>query len=216
MTAPFQAVLTDPQQLGRHYRAPNEAVLSKAIDHIDDASRAFIEAATFCLLGTASATGEGDVSPKGGQPGFVRVLDHHRLAIPDLNGNNRLDSLRNIIDNPNIGLLFLVPERGETLRVNGRAWVSVDDELLDSFTDSYRRPASVIGVQISEVFLHCAKCIRRAGLWQPDSWGSEQAVPSSAAIFASHMDLDTDNTEAIEQHMESVYAADLAADRPER
>jgi PPOX class probable FMN-dependent enzyme len=214
MTTPFEATLTDIAQLRDHYRDPNQGVLDKEIDHVDERATAFIAASTFVLVGTADVAGRGDISPKGGDPGFVRVLDPKRLAIPDLNGNNRLDSLQNIVANPHVGLLFLVPDRGETLRINGRAWVSVADDLLDSFTDQYRRPASVIGVEVNEVFLHCAKSVRRAGLWNPETWGAEAGVPSSGAILAGHVGLDGDAAASIDASLEEAYARDLEADRP--
>lgn len=214
-TPPFPATITDPTQLSDHYREPSELVLAKDIDHIDDNAAAFIAASPFVLIGTASTAGEGDVSPKGGEPGFVHVLDEKRLVIPDLNGNNRIDSLRNIVQNPHVGMLFLVPERGETLRVNGRAWVSVDDELRQRFAGQYRTPTSVIAVEVTDVFLHCAKCIRRGGLWDPTTWGSHVETPSAGAMLAGHVGLDADVAELINAGLEEGYAEDLAADRPE-
>ena len=213
-TPPFADVISDVAQLRDHYREPNDLVLAKDIDHIDENAAAFIAASPFVLIGTANASGAGDVSPKGGEPGFVHVLDEKRLAIPDLNGNNRIDSLRNIVENPHVGMLFLVPERGETLRVNGRAWVSVDPDLRNRFADRYRTPTAVIGVEVTDVFLHCAKCIRRAGLWQPEHWGSESTVPTSGAILAGHAGLAPGTAEAIDDGLEAAYAEDLAADRP--
>lgn len=213
--SPFPNTLTDVSELAAHYRAPNEVVAGKAIDHIDAGTAEFIRASPFVLIGSSAADGTADVSPKGGEPGFVRILDERSLAIPDLNGNNRIDTIRNVIENPNVGLLFLVPERGETMRLNGRAWVSVDDELRDSFTDTYRRPASIICVEVAEVFLHCAKCVRRSALWQPEKWGSASSVPSSGAIFAGHIGLDPSAAGAIDDELEASYISDLAADLPD-
>ena len=212
--SPFPNVLSHAADLGEHYRDASQGAIDKEIDHIDEAAASFIAASTFCLVGTSSATGEGDVSPKGGDAGFVHVAGPRELLIPDLNGNNRLDSIRNIIENPNVGLLFLVPERSETLRVNGRAWVSVDDDLCERFTPQYRRPASVICVQPTAVYLHCGKCVRRAGLWDPTSWGASAQVPSSGTIFATHAGLGADAGAGVDHMLEQGYAADLAADRP--
>ncbi|MEM7286418.1 MAG: MSMEG_1061 family FMN-dependent PPOX-type flavoprotein [Actinomycetota bacterium] len=212
--SPFPNVLNDVDQLADHYRQPNQVVLDKDIDHIDDAAAAFIAASTFCLVGTANPAGEGDVSPKGGDPGFVRVAGPKQLLIPDLNGNNRLDSIRNIIENPNVGLLFLVPQRGETLRVNGRAWISVDDDLCELFTPDYRRPASVICVEPRSVFLHCAKCVRRGGLWNPEAWMGDESVPTSGTILAGHAGLGDDVGQAVDDALEEGYARELAQDRP--
>lgn len=214
--------LTHPDQLLDHYRAPSDLVLAKEIDHLDDGIQAFIAAATFCLLATAGADGRCDASPKGGDPGFVRVIDRHTLLIPDLNGNNRLDSLRNVIANPEIGLLFFVPERGETLRVNGRAWVSVDPDLLSRFDDTYRRPASVIAVRVTTAFIHCAKALRRGGIWQPDAWPSATTeataaaeVPSTADLLSDHVGLDDATRQLLGAGLEASYDTDLQADRPD-
>ena len=212
--ASFEHTITEVSGLRDHYRDPSHLVQNKATDHLDDGCRAFIGRSTFVLIGTSSADGAEDVSPKGGHPGFVRVLDDQRLVIPDLNGNNRLDSIRNIIQNPNVGLLFLVPERGETLRVNGRAWVSVDDELRDRFSPDYRRPASVICVEPTAVFLHCAKCVRRAGLWDPESWRGDGTVPSSGTILAGHAGLGAEVGAAVDEALEEGYTRELAEDRP--
>jgi uncharacterized protein len=214
-TAPFPNVLTDVSQLTDHYREVSRAAANKDVVAIDEVSADFIGASTFCLIGTSDSEGNCDVSPKGGNPGFVRVVDEHTLLIPDLNGNNRLDSIRNIIDNSHVGLLFLVPERGETLRVNGRAWITVDDEILDSFTDEYRRPASAIAVELDGAFMHCAKCIRRAGLWEPDSWSASANAPTGAAMLFEHLGLDEDLRETVAANLEKSYTDDLAADQPE-
>ena len=210
--SPFPATLTTVDQLRDHYREPNRLVLDKVVEELDETAADFIGRSTFCLIGTADAAGRCDVSPKGGDAGFVQVDEAGHLLIPDLNGNNRLDTLRNIIVNPQVGMLFLVPGRGETVRVNGRAWVSVADELRDRFTDRYRRPASVIGVEPTEVYLHCAKCIRRGGLWDPDSWGDPVVGPSAGAILAAHARLD--DIAAVDAGLEQRYARGLADDRP--
>ncbi|MFT7647650.1 MAG: PPOX class probable FMN-dependent enzyme [Candidatus Poriferisodalaceae bacterium] len=213
-SSPFGTVLTDPSQLTGLYREVSSGAANKEVAEIDQVSADFIAAATFCLIGTSDSDGNCDVSPKGGNPGFVKVLDGQRLVIPDLNGNNRLDSIRNIIDNPHVGLLFLVPERGETLRVNGKAWVTVDDEILDLFTDEYRRPTSAIGVQLDTAYMHCAKCIRRAGLWEPDSWSASAAAPTGATMLFEHLGLDEKHRESVERNLERSYVDDLIADRP--
>lgn len=211
--SPFPATLTDVTQLREHYREPSQLVLDKVVDNIDETAADFISRATFCLIGTADADGRGDVSPKGGTPGFVVIDTQGRLLIPDLNGNNRLDTLANIIENPHVGLLFLVPGRGETVRVNGRAWVSVDDGLRDRFTDRYRRPASVIAVDPTEVYLHCAKCIRRGGLWDPETWTNPTVGTSAGAILAAHANLG--DVSAIDAALEESYRRGLADDLPD-
>ncbi len=140
MDTPFPSVLTSVNDLRELYRQPSKLAAGKIIDHVDETSASFIAQSPYHLLATSHADGRCDVSPRGGPPGFVKVLDQKRVVIPDLNGNNLLDSLQNVIDNPQAGLLFLVPGRDETLRVNGRAWLTTDDAILDLFVDELRRP----------------------------------------------------------------------------
>ena len=213
MAAPFDSTLTDHAQLAELYREPSRGAVGKETDHITDVTREFIAASPFCLVGTTDSSGRADVSPKGGEPGFVKVLDDKRLVIPDLNGNNRLDSIHNIIDNPRAGLLFLVPEEGATLRVKGGAWVTTDDAILDRFTE-YRRPVTAIAVEVESVYMHCAKCIRRSGLWEPQSWASNAEAPTGTDLIMSHMGLDESVRDKVHAGLEQSYVDDLLADRP--
>ncbi|MEQ8232969.1 MAG: pyridoxamine 5'-phosphate oxidase family protein [Gammaproteobacteria bacterium] len=157
---------------------PMDLAVAKAIDHLDKYCRAFIERSPFLTIGTASADGRGDVSPRGDQPGFVQVLDAHTLFIPDRPGNNRLDTMVNIIANPNVGLLFLVPGFEDCLRVNGRADLVLDDTLLAQSTVNGRTPKIGIRVAVDEAYLHCAKAIRRAQLWNPANHHERGELPS--------------------------------------
>jgi len=135
------------------------------------------------LLATSSASGRCDVSPKGDAPGFVRVLDEHHLAIPDRIGNKRLDGMRNILENPHVGLIFLIPGREETLRVNGRAWIVRDEALLTTLSAQGKLPQLAIGVEIEECFFHCPKAFRRSKLWEPASWPDRDALPTMACVL---------------------------------
>ena len=210
MDVPFPGCLTDVAQLADHYRGPSKLVLRKKVAALDAPTRSFVEASPFVLVATSDADGRCDVSPRGGAPGFVRVLDDRRLLVPDLNGSNLLDSLRNVVTNPHVGLLFVLPGRDETLRVDGRAWVSVDDGLRDRFTE-VRRPASVLCVEVESAFIHCAKSFRRGQVWEPESWAALDA-PGALELLACHLELAEPLDPAA---MEQGYAADLAADRPE-
>lgn len=210
MDVAFPGCLTDVEQLTAHYRAPSKLVQNKKVGALDDVTRAFIEASPFVLVATADATGRCDVSPRGGAPGFVHVLDERRLLVPDLNGNNLVDSLRNVVDNPHAGLLFVLPGRDETLRVEGRAWVSVDDGLLDRFTD-VRRPVSVLAIEVTTAFIHCAKSFRRGHVWDAASWNGIVA-PTALELLACHLQLDQPIDPV---QMEQGYARDLAADAPD-
>jgi PPOX class probable FMN-dependent enzyme len=212
MDAPFPHVLTTEEELGELYRAPHRAVKAKIVPALDASARDFIGLSPFVLVGTADADGSCDVSPRGGPPGFVQVLDDNRLAIPDLNGNNLLDTIRNVVSGGRVGLLFTVPGKDETLRVNGRAWVTVDDEILDGFTE-LRRPKCAIGVEVAQVYIHCAKAFRRGRVWDPHSWAELAAAPSAARMLICQVGLDM-TVEDLERSLEEGYAVGLAEDRP--
>jgi len=162
---------------------PSEVARRKELPALDVHARAFIARSPFLLLGTSSADGRCDVSPKGDAPGFVRVLDDHHLAIPDRPGNKRLDGMRNILSNPHVGLIFLVPGNDFTLRVNGRAAITRDPDLLAALEAQGKTPLLAIGVEVEEVFLHCARSFRRGQLWQPETWPGADALPSMPCIL---------------------------------
>ncbi len=148
--------------------------------------------------------------------GFVKVLDDHRLVIPDLNGNNRLDSLCNIIEQQHVALLFVIPGLGETLRVNGRACITTADDVLGLFTEELRRPKTAIGVTIDQGFIHCAKAFRRGVMWQPEQWPAEDSRPSPGQILVDHSGAGELITGAqLDELLEQSYVEDLAADLPE-
>jgi uncharacterized protein len=157
------------------YRAPSQLVRDKEIDHVDEHCRRFIELSPFATLATADADGWPDVSPRGGDPGFVKVLDPHRLALPDRPGNNRVDSLRKLTANPRAALLFFVPGIEETLRVFGTAELVPADALGLDLTEFGREPRSVLVVGVRRAFFQCAKAVMRSGLWDP-----ARQVPRSA------------------------------------
>lgn len=166
------------------YEAPGKASLVKEIDHVSAHYRAFIEAAPFVALATVGPEGL-DCSPRGDAPGFVRVADERTLLVPDRRGNNRIDSLRNIVRDPRIALLFLIPGIGETLRVNGRAVISVDPDLLASFAVSDRASRTVLVVAVERVYFQCARAILRARLWDPTRQLAREALPSTGTILAA-------------------------------
>jgi PPOX class probable FMN-dependent enzyme len=159
------------------------------------------------VLATTGPTGC-DASPRGGPTGFVRVLDPHRLAWGDLAGNNRLDSASNLVAHPAVGLLFLVPGVDETLRVNGRATLTTDPDILDRCVVEGRRPRVAVGVDVDECYLHCAKAFRRSGLWHPDAWLPEPERPSAACILRDQLRLDVEPA-VVEQALERDYVATL-------
>jgi uncharacterized protein len=184
---PFAGVITTEAGLRDVYRMPGDVVVQKVLERLDRHARTFIEASPFVLVGTASPDGTADVSPKGGPAGFVSVLDDQRLAIPDLAGNNLLDSITNIVHGSGIGLLFLVPGVDETLRVNGLACVTTDPSVLDACAVKDKRPKAAIGVTVTQHFMHCAKAFRRSGLWSAQTWPNRATVPSLGCILRDQM-----------------------------
>jgi PPOX class probable FMN-dependent enzyme len=159
---------------------------AKVIDHIDHLCRAWIERSPFVCIASCSASGHMDVSPKGDPPGFVKVIDDKTLAIPDRIGNHRGDTLFNLIENPAIGIVFLVPLRREVVRVNGRAELARDPELLAQMVVNGKAPDLAIIVRVQEAFYHCGKAVIRAGLWEPGSWASIEGLPSYAQALKEH------------------------------
>jgi hypothetical protein len=155
----------------------------KELPALDQHARAFIARSPFLLLGTSGPDGRCDVSPKGDAPGFVHVLDDHHLVIPDRPGNKRLDGMRNILGNPHVGLIFLVPGNDFTLRVNGRAAITRDPALLRALAIQGKVPLLAIGVEVEEVFLHCARAFRRGRLWDHPTWPGPDALPSMPCIL---------------------------------
>lgn len=199
--------LTDRAALRTVYREPHPAVAAKEKPVIDPGSAAFIACSPFFVLATTSAEGT-DASPRGGTPGFVSVLSPTRLAFGDLAGNNRLDSYTNIVEHGEVGLLFMVPGRGETLRVNGRASVTTDPEVLDATLIDGRRPKVAVVVDVDQCFIHCAKAFRRSSLWEPDTWLPADAVPTAGEIIAKAWDLDIDPG-LIDADLEQGYEATM-------
>lgn len=189
LTQTFRDVIADADELRTLVGEPSELVKRKELPALEPHSRAFIARSPFLLLGTANADGTCDVSPRGDAPGFVHVLDDRTLAIPERPGNRRVDSLSNILANPNVGLLFIVPGTEETLRVNGRAVLSRDPDLLQQAAVKGKPPVLVIGVEVREAFMHCAKSFKRARLWDAASWPDRSELPSLARILKDQLTL---------------------------
>ena len=165
------------------YGQPGEASTVKEVAHITPHYRAYIEAAPFCALATSGPEGL-DCSPRGDKPGFVRVHDEKTLMLPDRRGNNRVDSLRNLLHDPRISLMFLIPGCGETIRINGRAAISTDPELCRSFVFNDKTPRSVIVVTVERVYYQCAKAIVRSKLWDPATQVDRKTLPTPGTSLA--------------------------------
>ncbi len=181
---PFTTVITSQAELRTLVGEPSELSLKKEQGSLDAHCRAFIALSPFLTIGTMdAANGWCDVSPRGDAPGFVQILDDQTLLIPERSGNRRIDTLRNILQTPAIGLLFMVPGVEETLRVNGRAWLVRDEALLERMTFQGKRPLLGIGITIEECFLQCAKALKRSHLWNPAHWPERSALPSLAEML---------------------------------
>lgn len=181
--SPFKAVLSDEDAVRDVIGVPIDIAVKKARPSLDKFSRELIDRSPFLTIGTANANGKADVSPRGDAPGFVRILDDNTIFIPERPGNNRVDTLTNITENPNVGLLFMVPGFDETLRVNGRASVVKDEKLLEQCAVKGRIPKLGIMVAIEEAYLHCAKAFRRSKLWDAESLQDRKEMPSLGKII---------------------------------
>jgi PPOX class probable FMN-dependent enzyme len=175
-------MLTTVEQLEAIYGEPKARSVAKEVSFISDDYAAFIVASPFVILASAGAEGL-DCSPKGDAAGFIRIIDAHTLAIPDRPGNNRIDTLRNIVEDPRVGLLFLVPGVGEMMRVNGRATISNDPALLDSFRVEGKPPRTVILVAVDSVYFHCSKALVRSDLWNNEKHVERSTLPSAGDML---------------------------------
>ena len=179
----FEKVVSSEARLREVLGHPGDRAVGKERPRLDEHCRAFIAQSPFLILGTANASGQCDVSPKGDEPGFVKVLDETHLAIPDRIGNNRLDGMTNMLVNPHVGLIFIIPGREDTLRVNGRAWIVEDDAILDAMVMKGKRPPFAIGVEVEQAFMHCPKAFIRSGLWKHQEWPDPNVVPSMSRML---------------------------------
>lgn len=180
------AVVRTVEELERIYGewgAVGEASTAKVADHITPQYRRFIDAAPFVALATSGPEGL-DCSPRGDKPGFVRVDDPRTLLLPDRRGNNRIDSLRNVVRDPRVGLMFLIPGIGNAMRVNGRAWLEDDPALLDFFAVEGKAPRTVMVIEVGEVYFQCARALIRSGLWRADSHVDPKTLPTPGQILA--------------------------------
>lgn len=189
------------------YPEPAGRAVLKQMRHLDAHCARFIALSPFVVLATNSADGRADASPRGGAPGFVKVRDAQTLLIPDSPGNNRLDSLGNVIGSGQAGLLFMIPGINETLRVNGKAVLSIDADELAACADDRRRPKLVIRIAVEEAYLHCAKAFMRSGLWQPASQVPRSMLPPTGQMIAEQTGIA--GPVETQEEMERRYGPDL-------
>ncbi|MFR9793762.1 MSMEG_1061 family FMN-dependent PPOX-type flavoprotein [Streptomyces sp. MB22_4] len=179
----------DPRELREAYALPGAAAMRKQTSELTEQTRRLIGCSPLVLIASADTEGNCDVSPRGGPAGFVSVLDARTVAIPDATGNKRLDTLHNVIATGRAGLLFVIPGRATTLRVNGRACVSTRPGLLSQLTAVGRPPASALVLGIEEVYPHCPKSLLRSGAWEPQRWLPENAQPTSAEVTLAQLQM---------------------------
>ncbi|WP_174802455.1 pyridoxamine 5'-phosphate oxidase family protein [Martelella limonii] len=189
----------DEQELRSLFPATHDIAAKKSLPRLDRHAIDFIARAPFLCIGTQSAEGKADVSPRGDPRGFVKVLDDRTLLIPDRPGNNRLDTQSNILANPAVGMIFMVPGFDDTLRINGRAVITRDPDLLALLAVKDRLPLTAIVVEIEEVFLHCAKAFRRSKLWDPESLQDRSEMPSLVKIILDQIDAAPEDPEEMKK-----------------
>jgi uncharacterized protein len=197
------------------YREPNPLVQSKVRVGLEQASIDYIACSPFVLVASSGADGRLDVSPRGGPAGFVSVIElsgDPYVVLPDLNGNNLLDTFTNVVASGAVGMLFLVPGKGETLRLNGAAWITAEPSLLQQCTPpEFATPKSALIVRPDQVFIHCAKAFRRSSLWDPETWNPE-AAPDGVRILTSQGLVPTEHEDTVRKSLTDGYATELAKD----
>ncbi|WP_257347234.1 MSMEG_1061 family FMN-dependent PPOX-type flavoprotein [Pseudalkalibacillus decolorationis] len=180
----------------------------KVITEVDDQCRHFIQNSPLIVIATSSSSGA-DCSPRGDAPGFVNVLDHKHLLIPERPGNRRTDSIKNLLENSTIGLLFTIPGMNETLRINGKGYVSRDQTLLSQSEVNGKIPVLGIGVEVQECFLHCGKAFIRSQLWNPEKWPVKEQLPSPSKMLTSHINMRTVTEKDITEVLRDTYTNEL-------
>jgi PPOX class probable FMN-dependent enzyme len=206
---PFVDLVTTREELREITGEPSELVIKKQLDRLDEHTRRWIAFSPFALVSSASAAGRCDVSPRGDAPGFVRVIDDATIAIPERPSNRRADTMLNVLENPRLGMIFIIPGLEETLRVNGRAAIARDAELLASMEHRGKIPKLAIVVEVEEVYFHCAKAFKRSALWNSETWPDKSALPSLARVLVDQV-RDTGLTvEAMECSLEESYRTRL-------
>jgi len=202
----YSEIVTSIEEIRATIGEPTPPVLAKVIDRLDDYCRAIIAKSPFIMIASASSDGQPDISPKGDPLGFVRVLDEKHLAIPERPGNRRLDTFINLLDNPNLAIIFMIPGKGETLRVKGEARIVRDESLRETMAVKGRIPEFAMVVHVEQAMMHCPKSIVRSKLWEPNAWPDHSDTPSIAETSVAHANLDM----TPEEYRASVVAAGRA------
>jgi uncharacterized protein len=204
----FEEEIATHQRLRELGKQPSSRAINKIISHIDDICTRFIAACPFVIIASRGVDGLMDLSPKGDPPGFIAVLDERTLAIPDRPGNHRLDTFENLLTHPEIGLLFLMPGNGDTLRVSGKGRLVRDSALQARLAIDGRPPNLVLIVAVEQAFMHCQKCVVRAQLWNPEHWPDRSNVPTLAEAIMAHAkpaETDAEVRAIIDDHNARLY-----------
>lgn len=186
----FNDVVTSLDEIRNIIGEPPPPVIAKVIDRLDELCRAFIAQSPFVVIASANAAGQLDISPKGDPAGFVHVLDDKHLAIPDRPGNRRIDTFQNLLENPHLGLLFIIPGKKETLRVRGEARIVRDKSLREAMAVKGNIPEFAIVVHVERAFMHCPKCMVRSQVWNPESWPDHSGLPAIAEAMIQQGKID--------------------------
>lgn len=182
--------IRNQKDLREHYKQPSIYVSNKQIDHIDDLVSRFLAATSLAILATRRSHGGVDLTPRGDPPGFLKVLDRHCLALPDRPGNNRVDAYENIINDPAVGLLCIIPGHRDTIRIDGEATIVRDSELFADMAVKGKQPASALIIRVKRLLCHCPKAFIRSHAWEPNSWPDTSGVPSLGEMMVAHGGLD--------------------------
>lgn len=204
----FHDLVTTTNELSSLIGAPSELVIKKQLSQLDDHMRTFITESPFALLGTVDREGRCDVSPRGDVPSVAKIIDAKTIVLAERPGNRRADSLQNIMETGRVGLLFMIPGQGETLRVNGRACVFRDEDVLATMVVNEKQPVVGIGIEVEECYLQCAKALIRSKLWADPSDHPKTALPSYAQILIDQTKID-ETVESLNEQIEESYAKRL-------
>jgi PPOX class probable FMN-dependent enzyme len=202
--------ITSHEALRKIYKTPepDAGSIRKELKQLDRHCRSFIARSPFVLIGSSDGKGNADVTPKGDKPGFAVVLDDNTIAIPDRPGNNRLDTLENIVVNPAVGLLFLIPGMNETLRINGEAKITIDATLRERLAVEGKPPQSVVIITVKAAYMHCAKAFMRSELWKPESWPERSSMPTLGEILRDQLAVDQSASET-DRRLDEAYKQTL-------
>ncbi|TLS35475.1 pyridoxamine 5'-phosphate oxidase family protein [Pseudalkalibacillus caeni] len=205
----FKNLISSEEELRDIIGNPGELAANKVISYLDKNCNDFISKSPFLVLSTSNTAGACDASPRGDSPGFVLTVDEKHLVIPERPGNRRIDSIKNILENPHVGLIFVIPGLEETLRINGKASITRDPELLSRMEVKGRSPLVAIGIEVEEAFIHCAKAFKRSGLWNHQSWLEKEKLPHIAKVLAEHASLPDYSTEKVSEGLKESYTERL-------